>query len=91
MREVAGPPVQSNNNIQRGMLAMVHRNRQRQAEEIQAEKEKLIKEFSKMMPELVYLPSELSKSMMSKNGSKYIDDNICSICFEEFNKQIKVR
>jgi hypothetical protein len=53
------------------MLGLVHRNRQRQAEEIEAEKGKLIKKFSQMMPELVYVPADLSKSMMRKNASKY--------------------
>ena len=43
------------------------------------------------MPELVYIPTDLSKSMTSKNASKYNEDNICSICFEEFSKQYKVR
>jgi hypothetical protein len=55
----------------RNMLGLVHRNRQRQAEEIEAEKGKLIKKFSQMMPELVYVPADLSKSMMRKNASKY--------------------
>jgi len=39
-----------------------------------------------MMPELVYIPADLNKSIMSKNASKYSDDNVCSICFEEFTK-----